>query len=456
MTEITILKYLDVFIGFSLVMVLACTAVAAITDLVASCFYLRAQYLRRGLQDFLSEMDGKWTEQETMYIAQLLQRHPAVARPATLPGVLTAWMRNRILNLLASFTSWTSKILAQNSSRLLSKIAGRKSKQAWLPSGAPAEVIQRHEIAAILLEWAAGEGVYGRDKSLDAQREKIRTCLAELGISNPSTTLRSVRAQVQAQEYSNAEKPSHLWHTAALIDACPTDFVDRVHTGFDAMTTRTSARFALQAKLINGAVAALLVVYMPLDSLGLLRKLSTDEATRADLVKKAEETIEEYKKKNLAKGAEDDKKLARAQESVTDLRDLRPDLSEKWSTILTNSEQACDCGIVPVKFVCTWIAYLPFFFKSMPGLLLSWLLLSLGAPFWYDKLKDAMKLRTLLAAKDEKEKAERSASQAPLGQASGDSAQLKNGVVSLAALPTAGFGTRQSDSEDGEFHTAVG
>src|SRR5439155_7858639 len=45
-------------------------------------------------------------------------------------------------------------------------------------------------------------------------------------------------------------------------------------------------------------------------------------------------------------------------------------------------------------------AYLPAW-NAVPGVLLSWVLLSLGAPFWFDRLKDLLKLRSLLARKDD-------------------------------------------------------
>ena len=34
-------------------------------------------------------------------------------------------------------------------------------------------------------------------------------------------------------------------------------------------------------------------------------------------------------------------------------------------------------------------------------MVLTWVLLSLGAPFWYDALKDLLKLRSTLAKKEE-------------------------------------------------------
>jgi hypothetical protein len=44
---------------------------------------------------------------------------------------------------------------------------------------------------------------------------------------------------------------------------------------------------------------------------------------------------------------------------------------------------------------------------ALPGILISWTLLSMGAPFWYDALKGLLKLRPLLAAKDDEQRLER-------------------------------------------------
>lgn len=45
--------------------------------------------------------------------------------------------------------------------------------------------------------------------------------------------------------------------------------------------------------------------------------------------------------------------------------------------------------------------------RALPGILVSWTLLSMGAPFWYDALKGLLKLRPLLAAKDDEQRLER-------------------------------------------------
>jgi hypothetical protein len=44
---------------------------------------------------------------------------------------------------------------------------------------------------------------------------------------------------------------------------------------------------------------------------------------------------------------------------------------------------------------------------ALPGILVSWALLSLGAPFWYDALKGLLKLRPLLAGKDDAQRSDR-------------------------------------------------
>jgi hypothetical protein len=54
---------------------------------------------------------------------------------------------------------------------------------------------------------------------------------------------------------------------------------------------------------------------------------------------------------------------------------------------------------------------------SFWGLVLSWVLLSLGAPFWYDALKDFLKLRGSLAGKEETQRKDRQEQQTPAAKA---------------------------------------
>lgn len=61
---------------------------------------------------------------------------------------------------------------------------------------------------------------------------------------------------------------------------------------------------------------------------------------------------------------------------------------------------------------------------SILGTLLSALLLSLGAPFWYNALKNLLKLRSVIANKDDDQRNVRQTTQA-LGGGAGEAAPAK-------------------------------
>ena len=237
--DLPVLKYLDVLVGLAFVMMLGCTVVAAVTQAITSTFYLRAQYLRQGLADLLQQLDPTASATDCQYAAQLMQRHPLVCRPATLPGEITTMIRRKFFK-----------------------------GQTWLPSGAPAETVQRHEFVRILLEWSAGQGVLGNGPASHFA-EKLRTVLAQNGVASPAEALSAIEHHTIAQERANPQQPAHIWHTAALVDGCPSNFVGKVTGWYDSMALRTSQRFTLQSKLIGGLVALVLVVALPLDSCGL-------------------------------------------------------------------------------------------------------------------------------------------------------------------------------------------
>jgi hypothetical protein len=51
--------------------------------------------------------------------------------------------------------------------------------------------------------------------------------------------------------------------------------------------------------------------------------------------------------------------------------------------------------------------------RKYPGMLISILLISLGAPFWYNVLKDLIGLRSSLAQKDDLQRTQRQSTQPP-------------------------------------------
>ena len=57
------------------------------------------------------------------------------------------------------------------------------------------------------------------------------------------------------------------------------------------------------------------------------------------------------------------------------------------------------------------------FWLRFPGVLLSWVLVSLGTPFWFDLLKRLVGFRSLLAKKDEDDRRQREQQVPPVGGA---------------------------------------
>lgn len=105
-----------------------------------------------------------------------------MSRSATVFGVGATWLRRRFLSNLT-----------------------------WLPSGAPAETVQRHEFVRILLEWASAQGVLGNGPSrpeiteaqserLQAVSEHIRPVLRQNGIKSAGDALDAIQRHAVAQE----------------------------------------------------------------------------------------------------------------------------------------------------------------------------------------------------------------------------------------------------------------
>lgn len=406
--DVPILRYVDVFIGLALVMLLGCSVIAAVTQLITSTFYLRAQYLRQGLADLLQQLDPSAKQTDCQYAAKLILRHPLVSRPETLPGRAMSWM-----------------------GELLAPLLGSRLQSRWLPSGAPAVVLQRHELISILLEWAAGEGVLGNnnDKGLGALTARIRSVLATNGIESPSDALNAVRYQALAQERAFPERPAHMWQSAAFIDACPAALVGKIHGWHDAMSARTAQRFALQSKMIGTAVAGILLLFVfPIDSLDLLKRLSLDDKLRETLVQRAQQKMASATNENDR--AAERQNVENLNSAALELRTVTAPLGVQWQW-------------PPIVGAAGW--------NHFPGILLSWVLLSLGTPFWYDALKNLLKFRSVLAQKEEKDRADRLRSEDSAAGPAAVTATVAAGVVAVAAQPVI-----EDESGDRDQLEAVG
>jgi hypothetical protein len=273
------LHSLDVLIGFAAIMLLISAAVTVLTQAVTGVLGWRGKNLARGLVTILNQIDPKITAFCARQIALGVLRHPLIARA----------------------------------------------------EGKLGTVIQREELARILLELAAGREPGG--KSLDEYaRSTLKQTLEANGIANPAQVLENIQLLGLKLEALRPELPSPVRHTIAIVTEAPSQFAGRIHACFDETMDRVTQRFARHARLVAGAIALLVAAGLQLDAFDLLR---------------------------------------RANAYVI--------MPESW-----NWNRA-----------------------KIPGIALSAMLLSLGAPFWYNALKDLVGLRPVLARKEQAHREQR-------------------------------------------------
>jgi hypothetical protein len=142
---------------------------------------------------------------------------------------------------------------------------------------------------------------------------------------------------------------------------------------FNSVMDRVSQRFAMHMRLYSVAVSFIIVVALGMDTLFILNTLRHDAVLRSGLA---------------AVGGE----LAKADNLTSDERQALTTLARSARDNLTGDQD------VRKLFFQRSVG-------SIPGMLLSVVLLSLGAPFWFMVLKNLVALRSVVAQKESQERA---------------------------------------------------
>lgn len=439
--DTSFLKYLDVLIGLSVVMLTVTTAIMAANQLYLNSAYVRARCLRDGLIELIRMLDGPHLERDAKYIADRILRYPLAGRASSPFGLATGWIRNQIRGLQG---------------------------KPPLPPVNPSTVIEREEFCLILLEWAAGEGpiesqnreliALGGREYLDALQVRVSDSVARLGIADPGTTLKQLRLRAMENETSNPGSSAFRWRSGALTEVAPVDYTARIFAWFDNSMRRVADTFSLHAKISGSIVALFFTMWLQLDVIEIMKWLSYDSTYRTYLVEQAkgiagEESLETLQKRleqerakegkeapaeqkkggQAQKKTEEEQKKADPQQSAVEQADgkagedslealkkkvdkvpvfgvnFSPDEKDRW--FQTKWPSRTSWAALEVR---------PAFGKHVPGALLAWVLLSLGAPFWFDMVKKLFGLRSILAQKETTDAEVRSQDQA--GAAAGGTA----------------------------------
>jgi hypothetical protein len=400
--DVPILRYLDIVIGLSVVMLLICTIVASITQLLLSTTYARARYLRDALGDMVEQIDPPLLGPHARYIAERLLRHPLAARDNTFFGHWMAALRNRLRGKLP------------------------------LPSLNPAGVVQREEIIFYLLDWATEDGALARQDGLlaggdahvkaqlDRLRDILRRVMMRAGVADPAAVAKAVRERILLHESSDPAAPAQVWRVKAISEAALTDLSAKVFTWFDNTMARVSNTFALEAKVVASIIALVVCLVGQVDSVNLLRRLATDDKYRAAVVALAPAVQKQYEEAQrrldeLKSAAKPDDAQAAKQKAAADQAKILSDSVRSAVTSLSDPNLSLlPSYLSPGQDKDRWKDFeSAVFWKKLPGILFSWILVSLGAPFWYDLLKKLLGLRSLLARKDDDEARQRQQQQQP-------------------------------------------
>jgi hypothetical protein len=385
------LDSLDVLIGFALVMLVLSTGVTLLTQMAANLVNLRGQTLRSGIATLLQQIDpalqGKLAEQ----IAEAVLRHPLVSGPPS-------WLGKRLPKVFGSGLG---------------------------------TVVSREELVQILLSLADPK-TSAQLIAADASTQ-LSAALKAAGVADPAATLEDIRGLALKLEQAHPDWAAHVRASAATIGVAAGRFTATLHASFDNGMQRVRDLFVARTRWVTVACALVVTLAVPLDAVKLLRCLWVDPELRQALATQGLKTAGQEQAPSADSWAEFSKKIADLRVAV-----LAPDATK--ATLDANLKQlqaaAADrqrqvdkaeggptaptpgCSADDLLTPGQWPHP---FWPAVPGLVLTWMLLSLGAPFWFDALKSLAKLRPILAGPEDRERADRASGPPPAPPAAGAS-----------------------------------
>lgn len=246
-------------------------------------------------------------------------------------------------------------------------------------------VVHREEFTKLLMHLAS-DGSKALDKDTLAALKKA---LEDNGIPDPKASLKEIRMAALRLEQMSPELSHMVRQNMAILQKAESEFVAKINNWFDQTMDRTSQRFTASTRAITFAGAFIVAIVLQVDTISLVNRLSADEMLRQSFVNEAV-------------------KISGQPRTDTELlQQYRSSLSEFGIIKLPSADPG------------GWWESL----KSANyfGLLITALLLSLGAPFWYSALSGLLQLRSALAVKDDNQRKERQSSETPgsAGAASG-------------------------------------
>lgn len=398
------MKSIDTLIGVSLVMLIMSMVVTMLTQVITSSLNLRGICLRHGIKNLLSLLDEGLTAVDAKRIADHILRDSLVAE-AGLVGKRLAEVvhREELTKLLLEFAN-------------IPPAAPPPADAAPLAHGAPSS----SWLGRIQASLAAISHTAPRDRSspIDTLRQRLKESLRKNGVDDPGGTLSRIRTTALELEKSTPELANNARVNLAILRQASSDFVGKVNAWFDQTIDRVSGLFTLYARVITFVIAAMVAVVLQLDMVSLINRLSTDDALRKEVVQQAlafenvppaNPTMMDWLGLSHTMNASAKILNTTASEKPTPPSDP----VEENRVYKTGLRYLTSANLIEMpSSVGAWKKgwrdeFGEIQLSRIIGIVISAALMSLGAPFWYGALRDLIRLRSLVATKDDDQRKQR-------------------------------------------------
>lgn len=475
------LKSLDILIGLSVVMLIVSMAVTLLNQLILNLLASRSRNLKAGLADLLEVLDMGMSRAHAEAVAGKTLSHPLIGGkfqpwlPRWLKSLLQVYKfgdvihREDFINLLlylgASYQN-LSKAMEKLADMLPTASAANHDEITGLLTALHRELLKcpvirdDKRVSSLGKLIAAEQGkpelspkiiaCFNQIKASMAPYRSLVEVLDNNGIKNIESTVRSVQVLALQFEKSNPELAHDVRQANALLHEASSEFLAKINQNFDQVMDRVSARFTGTTRTVSVISAVIVAVALQLDTVYVINRLAVDDALRASLVQTAknidEDEADDYgavlTKYQQAEQAKQQRDLAeqawkQAVEAKAEDVEAKRQAFEAANNAARDKEKQAEKANVEVVMDAyltnSGIVNFPKSFKewcdnwhraSIPGIMISILLLSLGAPFWYKALGRLLQLRSLLAQKDDEQKGVRQSNQTSGAAAPGGASQI--------------------------------
>lgn len=363
------LKSIDILIGLSVVMLMVSLIVTVLTGAVTNLLQTRGRNLLAGITGLLRQIHPDLSEESAQAISAKILTHPMI------------------------------------------RSAGEKF----------GSVIHREELSVLLLELASGD-VPSTAKLEDTVRQDLCELLKKNGIEDPAATMANVRSMALTLEQAHPELSNNARIAMAFLQEANSRFLAKVNGWFDQTIDRVADRFTNSTRIVTFVASLVVALVLQLDTAALVGRLNADPVLRQNLV---EQAVQAQKTLLVPAGAP-----ATQASPQTPAQPGAPDAAAQTTPQEDQDQQIRDrlqflssVDVIEMpgslhEWVARWESPSGHWPMKLLGIIFTALLLSLGAPFWYNALKNLIRLRSLIAQKDDDQRATRQQTTAADGSVS--------------------------------------